>query len=97
MSETLWCSDVSLIGRKQKIGSIISKTLNGSAIYCRANTQCNQILTSLQGGSDEEAVSDQNMDIEDVENNSFENMFEMANMSQILNVLGNELWRGQAW
>jgi len=40
------------------------------------------------GGSGEEAVSDQNIDFEDVD--SFENMFEIANMSQMLN-LGNEL------
>jgi len=33
-----------------------------------------------------------NIDFEDVENYYFENMFEMANMSQMLNVLGNELW-----
>jgi len=35
-------------------------------------------------------VSDQNIDFEDVEN-SFENMFKIANMNQMLNVLGNEL------
>jgi len=44
--------------------------------------------TVVDGGSGEEAVSDQNIDFEDVD--SFENMFEMANMSQMLN-LGNEL------
>jgi len=33
-----------------------------------------------------------NIDFEDFENYYFENMFEMANMSQMLNVLGNELW-----
>ena len=53
----------------------------------------NQIFVSLSldGGSGEEAVSDQNIDFEDVENYSFENMFEIVNMSQMLNVLGNEL------
>jgi len=35
--------------------------------------------------------SDQNIDFKDVENDSFENMSEMGNMSQMLNVLGNEL------
>ena len=44
---------------------------------------------SLDGGSGEEAVSDQNIDFEDVENDSFENMFEIA--IQMLNVQGNEL------
>jgi len=38
-----------------------------------------------------------NIDFEDVENYYFENMFEMANMSQMLNVLGNELWWVQWW
>jgi len=33
-------------------------------------------------------VSDQNIDFECVENDSFENMFETMNMSQMLNVLG---------
>jgi len=32
-----------------------------------------------------------------LKNDSFENMSEMANMSQMLNVLGNELWWGQWW
>jgi len=36
-------------------------------------------------------VSIQNIDFEDDEKNSFENVFEIMNMSQILNVLGNEL------
>jgi len=40
---------------------------------------------------DEEAVSDQNIDFEDVKNDSFENVFEFKNMSQMLNALGNEL------
>ncbi len=31
----------------------------------------NQILASVNGGSDDEAVSEQNMDSEDDENNSF--------------------------
>jgi len=39
----------------------------------------------------EEAVSDENTGFKDVENDSFENMFEIVNMSQMLNVLGNEL------
>jgi len=62
-------------------------------IYCRASTKRNQILVSLSldGGSVEEAVSDQNIDFEDVEYDSFENISEMANMSQMLNVLGDEL------
>jgi len=52
-------------------------------IYCRASTEHNQILVSLDGGSGEEAVSNQNIDFEDVEDvNSFEYMAEIANMSQ---------------
>jgi len=35
--------------------------------------------------------SKQAIDFEDDENYSYKNMFEMANMSQMLNVLGNEL------
>jgi len=49
------------------------------------------VSLSLDDGSDEEAVSYQNIDVEDVENDSFENISEMANMSQMLNVVGNEL------
>ena len=52
---------------------------------------------SLDGGSGEEAVSDQNIDFEEVENYSLENIFEVTNMSQMLNVLGNELWWWQWW
>jgi len=48
------------------------------------------VSLSLDDGSDEEAVSYQNIDVEDVENYSFENLFEIANMSQMLNVVGNE-------
>jgi len=61
-------------------------------IYCRARTEDNQILVSLSldGGSDKEAVSDQTIDLEDVENDSFDNIFEITKMSQMLNVLGNE-------
>jgi len=40
------------------------------------------------GGSGEEVVSDQNIDFEDTENDSFKNTFEITNMSQMLNVLG---------
>jgi len=43
-------------------------------------------LLSLDGRSGEEAVSDQNIDFEDIENDSFENIFEFRNISQILNV-----------
>jgi len=32
----------------------------------------------------QEVVSDQNIDLGDIENVSFENMFEIANMSQML-------------
>jgi len=46
---------------------------------------------SITDGSDVEAVSDQNIDFEDVENASFESMFDVTNMSQRLNVLGNSL------
>jgi len=45
----------------------------------------NQILLSLS--LDEEAVSNQNIVFEDVEIDRFEIMFEMVNMSQMLNVL----------
>jgi len=42
-------------------------------IYCRASTECNEILVSLSlGGSGENAVSDQNIDFKAVENDSFE-------------------------
>jgi len=49
------------------------------------------VSLSLDGESVEEAVSDQNIDFEDVEYDSFENISEMANMRQMLNVLGDEL------
>jgi len=52
---------------------------------------------SLDGGSGEEAVGDHNVDFEDVESDSFENMVEIMNMSKMLNALGNELQRGQFW
>jgi len=56
-------------------------------IYCRASdSECNQIFVSvsLDGGSREEAVSDQTIDFKDVESDSFM----IVNMSQMLNVLG---------
>jgi len=59
-------------------------------IYCRASDyECNQIFVSvsLDSGSREEAVSDQSIDCKDVESDSFM----IVNMSQMLNVLGNEL------
>jgi len=43
------------------------------------------VSLSLDGGSGEEVVCDQNIDFEDVDDDSFENMFEMANMRQMLN------------
>jgi len=51
---------------------------------------------SVYGGSGEKAsstsaVSDQNIDFEDVENDSFDNMFQIKKMTQKLNLLGNEL------
>jgi len=49
------------------------------------------VLLPLHGGSGEEAVRDQHIDFEDVENNSSEDMVEMANMRKRLNVLGNVL------
>jgi len=48
-------------------------------------TQSNISVTDSRSG--EEPVSDENIDFEDVEND-FENMFEIANMSQMLNVRG---------
>jgi len=54
------------------------------------NLMC--IIHLFNPGSGEEAVSDQNINFEGIENDRFENMFEMANMSQMLNVLGNGLW-----
>jgi len=72
----------------------ITKTWCGSAIYCRASIERYKILLqslSFNGGSGEEAVSDHNIDFED------ENIFEILNMSQMLNLLGNELWWGQWW
>jgi len=48
------------------------------------------VSLSLDGGSGEEAFSVQNIDFEDVKNDSFENMFEMVNMNQMLNVLRND-------
>jgi len=36
------------------------------------------VSLSLEGGSGEAAVNNQNIDFEDVGNDSFENMFEMA-------------------
>jgi len=41
---------------------------------------------SLDGGSGDEAVSDQNINLM----NSFEKTFSIAKMSQMLNLLGNE-------
>jgi len=82
-------SDVSLIvtaGRKQNNRKKLQQNLKRLSDLL----QSNQILVSLDAGSGEEAVSDHNIDFQDVENDSFENMFEMANMNQMLNVLGNE-------
>ncbi len=42
---------------------------------------------SFDGGCGEQAASDQNTDFEVIENDSFENVVEIANMSQMLNVL----------
>jgi len=53
-------------GIKQKNIQVSS---NVSAIYSRANTVRYQIVL-LDGGSGEEAVSDQNIDFENVENES---------------------------
>jgi len=49
------------------------------------------VSLSLGGGSGEEADSDPNIDFEDVENDSFDNMFVIVTMSQMLNVPGSEL------
>jgi len=59
------------------------------------STERNQILVSvsLEG---EEAVSDQNIDFENVENDIFENMFEMVNMRRCW-MYWEMSWRGQWW
>jgi len=46
-------------------------------------TQSNISFSVIDGGSGKEAVSNQNIDFEDVENDSFENMFEITNKNQI--------------
>ncbi len=56
----------------------------------------NQILASVNGGSDDEAVSKQNMDSEDDENNSFGSNIQIHEISQMLN-LQNEVWKWQWW
>ncbi len=42
---------------------------------------------SFDAGCGEWAASDQNIDFEVIENDSFENIFEIVNMSLVLNVL----------
>jgi len=56
-------------------------------IYCRSNTEHNQILLSLSldGGCGEEAVRYQNIDFKSID---YDNIM---HMNQMLNVLGNEL------
>jgi len=46
--------------------------------YIKLALQCHCHL--IDGGSGEEAVSNKNIDCEDVENVSFENIFEIANI-----------------
>jgi len=58
---------------------------NAPLVQSKYSMQSN--ILSLDGGSGEEAASDLNIYIfEDVETDSFKNMFEIANMSQMLNV-----------
>jgi len=61
-------------------------------IYCRASIVRIKYYCHRHDGSAEKAKSDQQIWIlKYVENDSFKNMFEIANMSQMLNVLYLEM------